>query len=337
MKKRGLFWLVLGGILSIIFLTLLTVSFYRHVLKQIGVDYAENTREYQYHYVMIVRNTESQLWNDVYENVRREAANADAYVELKGKNQSTDYTMVDFMDMSIAAGADGILLEYTDEAGLKEKIDEVATLGIPVITLLNDAPTTKRSSYVGINSYQLGQDYGHEIMKLLPEDKEELLITVLLRNHSIDSNQSQIFNRINNIMVTSEETAGRIRVREIAIDSSRAFESERIVWRLFQDEQQQPDIIVCLDEVDTETVYHAVIDYNRVGKTQIIGYYTSSTALEAVNRGTMSKTLSIDTEEIGRYSVQAMTECIRDGRTNSFYSVELKFVSKDNVAEFIKD
>lgn len=335
MKRNNVFWLVFGGIFSITFLTLLTVSFYSNVLKEIGVDYAENTRVYQRHYVMLVGNTESKLWNDVYVGIKSEAADTGAYVEMKGRNLSSQYSMVDFMEMSIAASVEGIWLEYTDEEGLQAKIDEAVMAGIPVVTILNDAPTTKRSSYVGINSYQLGQEYVNEIMSLLPEGNQPVKITVLLRDNSMDSNQSQIFNQINNFMVTTDETAGRVRVEEIKIRAENAFESEEIVWRLFQNEEEQPDIIVCLDEVDTETVYQAVIDYNRVGKTKIIGYYISNTALEAVRKGTMSRTLYIDAEELGRYSVQAMTECLEDGRTNSFYSVDLQFVTADNVTGYL--
>lgn len=54
---------------------------------------------------------------------------------------------------------------------------------------------------------------------------------------------------------------------------------------LFQNPQGPADIIVCMDEVDTEAVYQAVIDYNSVGKTQVIGYYKSRAALEAVRKG----------------------------------------------------
>lgn len=64
-----------------------------------------------------------------------------------------------------------------------------------------------------------------------------------------------------------------------------------------------PDIIVCMDEVDTEAVYQAVIDYNRVGGVQVIGYYRSVATLGAVRRGTMAMFLYIDVEQMGRGSV----------------------------------
>lgn len=334
-NKKNLFWLVLAGLFSVAFLTLLTISFYGYVLQKIGVEYAENSRTFDKHFVMIVGNTESQFWKDAYSSVKEEAAFQNAYVELKGTNQSSSYTMTDYMDMSIAAKVDGILLECTAQASLEEKINEANASGIPVVTILNDAPLTERKSYVGINPYQLGQEYASQIWKMLPKDKDTLRITVLLHDNAIDSNQSQIFNQINNMMVTSRETAGRVKVEEIRISSERAFESEEIVWNLFQNEQGAPDIIVCMDEVDTEAVYQAVIDYNRVGETQVIGYYKSAATLDAIRRGTVAMSLYIDTEQMGRDSMQAMMECIRDGRTNSFYSVGLQFVTSENVADFV--
>ena len=335
-RKRGLLFLVLAGLSGIVFLTLLTSSFYGYVLKKIGVEHAENSKTYRYHYVMIIDNLDSLFWNDVYESVKAEAAQYDAYVELKGKNQSSEYSTLDFMDMSIAAKVDGIFLEFTGERNLEDRINEAAKNGIPVVTILNDAPNTERKSYVGINSYQLGQEYGNQILKILPPRKGVTRVMMLLHDNSIDSNQSQIFNQINNRMVTSKENDGRIKVEEIKIPSGRAFESEEIVRNLFQNSEGPPDIIVCMDEVDTEAVYQAVIDYNCVGKTQVIGYYKSKAALEAVKKGTMAMTLCIDTSQMGKYSVQALTESIKDGRTNSFYSVDLQFVTKENASEFMK-
>ncbi|MEY8354057.1 substrate-binding domain-containing protein [Lachnospiraceae bacterium 54-53] len=334
-RKKSLLLLVLGGMSGIVFLTLLTSSFYGYVLKKIGIEGAENTSVYQYHYVMVVDNLDSQFWNDVYESVREEAALHGAYVELKGKSQSSEYTTVDFMDMSIAARVDGILLEFTGEIHLEDRINEATARGIPVVTLLNDAPTTDRKSYVGINSYQLGQEYGNQILKMLPKDAGETRVLMFLHDNSTDSSQSRIFNQLNNRLVTSGDTGDRVRAEEIRIPSGRAFESEEIVRSLFQNTQGPPDIIVCMDEVDTEAVYQAVIDYNSVGETQIIGYYKSKATLEAVMKGTMAMTLCIDTGQMGRYGVQALTESIHDGRTNSFYSVDLQFVTRENASDYL--
>ena len=43
-QKRNILWLVVIGLAGITLPTLITMSFYNYVLKEIGVDHAENTR-----------------------------------------------------------------------------------------------------------------------------------------------------------------------------------------------------------------------------------------------------------------------------------------------------
>ena len=42
-------------------------------------------------------------------------------------------------------------------------INKATKFGMPVVTVINDAPDTKRVSFVGINTYQMGQVYAKEI------------------------------------------------------------------------------------------------------------------------------------------------------------------------------
>lgn len=346
--KKKFYFLIFAGIFSVTFLMLITTSFYNYVLKKIGIDNAENERKYDYHFVMLVSDKDSEFWQDVYKSIRAEGEKNSAYIELKGKEKSSSYTMIDFMDMAIASNVDGIFLDFNGEKGLTNKVNEATSAKIPVVTLLNDAPTTTRKSYIGINSYQLGKKYALEIMNLLPrkldadDDSSDSIvgntkIDVMLHNNSVDSNQAQIFNQINNLMVTSDKTQGKVRVVEKRFHSENTFDSEKRVWEMFQDEKELPDIVVCMDEVDTEAVYQAVIDHNRVGQTKILGYYKSSSTLNAIKYGTISMSLFIDTEEMGKYGVQAMMESVLDGRTNSFYSVGLKFITIDNVDDFLHE
>ena len=336
-KNINLFWLVFTGLFGIAFLTLLTTSFYGYVLERTGAGNTGEMRTYDRHYVMLVGNIDSRFWNDVYQSARETAASHDAYVELKGMSQSTEYTLADYMDMCIAAKVDGILLEFLNEEHLEDKINEAAEKGIPVVTILNDAPSSSRASYVGINPYQLGQEYGLQMEGLVKDMEGPVRITVLLNDSAADSNQFQIFSQINNLMVTSPHTAQHVKTEAVRIPSTGAFESEEIVWNLLQDSSGAPNVIVCLDEVDSEAVYQAVIDYNKVGDTLVSGYYKSENTLEALQKGTMAMTLYIDTAQMGIYSVKAMEECIGDGRTNSFYSVDMAFITKENVKDFITE
>ena len=245
--------IVIAGILVVLFLTLVTSSYYQNVLKQVGEDGGEDGNEYRYHYVMIVEDSDMPFWKDVYESTREAAREHNALVELMGKSLSSTIEMESLMDMAIASGVDGIILEYTGGHKIDERINEADKAGIPVVTVLKDAPDTSRISFVGVNDYQLGRQYGEQIFKLVPPDKDDVEVMLLLHDRD-NSSQEQIADQI----------------------------------------------------------------------------------LEAVRKGNIPVTLVIDTEQMGRYCVQALEEYLQEGHANSYYSVDLQFVTKENVSQLMK-
>ena len=88
---------------------------------------------------------------------------------------------------------------------------------------------------------------------------------------------------------------------------------------------------MCMDEETTECARQAVLDFNLAGKVTIIGYYSSEDILTAVEKGVISVTCDVDTEQLGRYSIEALTAYQKDGRTNSYYNVDINFLDKDVV------
>lgn len=139
-----------------LFLTLVTSSYYQNVLKQVGDEGGEDGNGYRYHYVMIVEDSDMPFWKDVYESTREAARENNALVELMGKSLSSTIEMESLMDMAIASRVDGIILEYTGGHKIDERINDAGKAGIPVVTVLKDASDTSRISFVGVNDYQLG-------------------------------------------------------------------------------------------------------------------------------------------------------------------------------------
>jgi len=308
--------IILIGLFADIFLMLVTASYYKSVLDKAGVSESEETKTYSAHFVLIAENPDSGFWQDVFASVSAVSATGDAYVELLGASHS----MTENMEMCIAAGVDGIFLEYTGGEDLFKKIDEAAEAGIPVVTLRYDAPTSARASYVGMNSYSLSEDYVGMLRKLLPAGGK---ISVLLHGRNESSGQGQIFDQIRSLLVSDEN----MQIERVDVDSEEAFSVEAAIWTLFRDTYSAPDAIVCMDERDSETVYQALIDYNRVGLTQIIGYYQSDSNLLAGKTGGMSAVLSVDTAQMGQLAAKAMLESVNDGMTNSYYGVDQEFIT----------
>lgn len=332
MRKKNLYFLI-GFTLLILIVYFTGESYYRGLMGVAGQE-TEEGRIYKYQYDMIVDSPESPFWQEVLKSARKTAAENDVLLEMKGTDRDTSYTKLDYMNMSIAAKADGIILQYSGETGLEEKINEAENAGIPVVTVMNDAVHSKRESFVGISDYQLGTVYGEKVAEYVDEDTDKILI--LMKRNIDDMNQSQLYTQISTAIKEKNPSKENINITVRNLLSTGTFETEEAVTDIFQQKKNIPDILVCMDEETTECARQAVLDFNLAGKIRIIGYYTSDDILAAVEKGVISVTCDVDTGQLGKYSVEALSEYLKEGRTNSFYNVDLNFLDQESVKELRK-
>lgn len=324
--------LILLGIFIVGFFVFFTNNFYKSAWKKSGLEEAEESRVYESQYEMIVGSGKNEFWQAIYESAKKTAENHNAYLEFHASDMGTGYNEIDYMEISIAAGVDGIILEFNGEEALKKEIDKAETAGIPVITIMNDAPDSKRQSFVGVNDYQMGQAYGEQVAALMDENTETALI--LLDSEKGDFEKSQIYSQISNV-VMEQENGENVKIQAQNLMPENKFDIEEAIRTIFQSPEGPPQILVCMDEVTTECAYQAMIDFNMVGEVKIIGYYVSDTIREAVNKGLIPVTCTLDTEKMGKDCIEALWEYKQEGRVNSYYNVELEFVSKNEIPKAI--
>lgn len=322
MKRKPVYILcIFAAIAVLIYMT--GESYYSGITKKAGLEKKEE-KVYQYQYDLIVDSPDSQFWQAVYASARKTAAQNDVLLEIMGPDRGTSYDKLDYMNMSIAAKADGIILQYNGEAGLEKAIDTAVENGIPVVTVMSDAVHSRRQSFVGVSDYQLGMAYGEIVSSYVDEDTEKILI--LQKRDIDDMNESQIYTQISNA-VQAASGKNDIRIKGRNLLSTGTFETEEAVT----------DILVCMDEETTECARQAVLDFNLAGKVKIIGYYTSEDILAAVEKGVISVTCDVDTTQLGQYSVEALTNYIKDGRTNSYYNVDINFLDRAAVEKMRRE
>lgn len=181
MKKKSACILLVFAV--VIVLTYMTgESYYRGISEKAGLDEQEE-KIYKYQYDMIVDSPDSQFWQAVYDSAKKKAASNNVLLEIMGSDRETSYNKLDYMNMSIAAKADGIILQYNGEAGLEEAINTAVRNGIPVVTVMSDAVHSRRQSFVGVSDYQLGMAYGEIVARYVNENTKKILI---LQKRDID-------------------------------------------------------------------------------------------------------------------------------------------------------
>ncbi|MDD3796107.1 MAG: sugar ABC transporter substrate-binding protein, partial [Lachnospiraceae bacterium] len=142
--------------------------------------------------------------------------------------------------------------------------------------------------------------------------------------------------KMNSVVEQGKKKGQTVNISTYSIDNSMSFDAEEVIRDIFVNSETLPDILICLDSVSTECACQAIIDYNEVGNVDIIGYYTSSSILDAIEKDLMPVTIVIDTEQIGQLSINALNEYHSLGYVSNYFNAELNIITKSNVNAFAR-
>lgn len=274
------------------------------------------------------------MLRDIYERTAEACEAGGAYLEWCGKDTPGNYTAAECIDISTAMKADGIIVYPDGSDGLEEAVTAASEAGIPVVTILRDLEGSGRISYVGVSSYQVGDLYGGQLLSLLHNGENNV---VLLADAGYSENEAQFLYTQMVQAVRNGAPSGRtMNLRIESVDSSTDFDAEEVIRDLLLG-KDRPDILICLNSVQTECAIQALIEYNLVGKVQVIGYYVTDQILQALRQDMIPVTMTIDTFALGDDSVQALDEYLELGRVSSYYNIALSGVTPTTVERYERE
>ena len=341
-----------AAIFATVIVGIIVFRFYMRGFK----EETEN-KTYSRYYVMITEDRKSSFWQSVYRGAFERGQEEDVYVDMLGDNLSESYTREEMMRIAISSHVDGIIVAADESGRMTSLIDEAVQEGIPVVTCYNDNSHGKRCSFVGVGNYNLGKEYGRQVLKILEEEnydanvmvvdqvtdtatsvyfdrRSPVKIVVLASAYVQDPGKIILFSTIQETIKMEGGANVKVELSQVSINDSNAFAAEEAIRDLFM-EEEIPDIIICLNELNTTCAYQAVVDYNKVGQVSILGYYDSDTIIKAIDRNVIYATASIDTEQMGKFCVDALTEYNELGYTSQYFTTDVKIIDKDNVSDYL--
>ncbi len=335
-------WSAIAGVVSfmlLIILLLVSIFYFRmQIASSSALQDEVSYSNYDRYYVMITDDDSGSFWQSVYQGALKEATENNAYIEMISQTLSGDYSKYELLEIAIDAKADGIIVQGDNSAEMDEMLDKAADAGIPVVTVYDDNSDGYRQSFVGVSTYELGQSYGQQICEVIEQREQGYLNTgsyhvlVLVDEDTTSSGQSTILSTLKEVIQESE-FAGRCEINTATIPDNAAFSAEEAIRDIFLHTEPIPDVVVCLNEKNTICTYQAVVDYNLVGTVDILGYYSSETILGAIEKQIIYSTVSIDTEQMGTYCVQALNEYIESGYVSEYYAVDSYLIDYSSVIE----
>lgn len=330
-------FVVAGAGITVIVLTILTIVCLIYFNIQMSSVYnleKEQYEEYDNHFAFIVNDIQDSFWNEVFEGANMKGLENNAYVDAFGEDLAVAYTKEERLQMAIAAKVDGIMIEADDSSELKDLIDEAVEAGIPVITMMTDCYGSNRQSYVGLGSYNLGREFGRQIIRIATKETKKVMIVMEAEGDS--NTQNIIYSGVLETL-SNEGNHLQIEVETKTVSNSGTFSSEEAIRNIFMQKEELPDIIVCLDEENTINTYRALVDYNMVGEVDIIGYFTSDEVINAINRNVVAATIAVDTELLGASCVDALEEYLTTGHVSDYVTLDVTAVTKHNIGEYLDE
>lgn len=324
---------ILAGIVLVLFIaTVAGLFYYREMIKKLGEVHEEEFTEYPRLYAYIAEDPDSQLSNRIYKEIAEYAVENDCYVEMTGQNLSTSYSKADRMNIAISSKVDGIILEGDDSKETADLIDKATANGIPVVTVLSDCQTSSRKSFVGLNNFSLGSEYGEELATIGEMNKKYPLNALILLDGD-DGNSDDIIHAA----IQQAVTGRLIKLTSAVVDTSSPFTSEESVMNILDGLATIPDVIICLNDRTTESAIQCIVEKNLVGKTTILGYYDSDTILKAIDRGSVYATFAIETKTVAKQCVNALNEYNNTGFVSEYNPANYILINRQNVSEYTRE
>ena len=346
-QKRSNLYKANLSILAVIIMAIITLAsvliYSALITRKFHLD-SSGTRFFSHHIAMLTDSSDDPFWNNVWLAAKEEGAAKDVYVEWIGNTLNEQLPLTDLLEMAITAQVDGILVHPDGSREVNALITRAIESGIPVITVMSDAPSSGRQGFVGYNTYDLGQLYGQQVRAAMASTPNPYHAVILFGSDVSENAQNIVYSSIKENLEGANVT-----LDVITIDNSNVFSSEEAIRELVvtvpsatQDPAapQQlgktygPDLLICLNATNTVCAYQAVVDHNKVGQIQILGYYDSEEILTAVEKRIVQATVAVDANRVGALCVDALMEYMELGRTSDFTPVGLTLVTAANVEQY---
>ena len=293
----------------------------------------DSARTYDRHY-LFVSSDASQMLRDIYERTAFFCETSGAYLEWCARDTAGSYSAAECIDISIAMKADGIIVYPDGSPDLTGAVERASAAGIPVVTIFRDLPDSGRVSYIGVSNYQVGDRYAGQLLSLMHNGRNAVC---LLTDAGDSENETQmLYTQMVQAIRNGAPSGKTMELRTESVDSRMDFDAEEVIRDILLG-KERPDILICLNSVQTECAIQALIEYNLVGKVQVIGYYVTDQILQALRQDLIPVTMTIDTDALGEDCVQALDEYLKLGRVSSYYNIALYGITPTTVSRYERD
>lgn len=294
---------------------------------------AENSAEAastkaSYHYAMIDQVSDEEFTAKVHKGALDAATELGVAVEMSNVRPSRMYSVDELFDMALDARVDGIAIQVSNSESVLPSFEKAKDLGIPVVIFETDSFSLKNITTIGTNGFQAGYEAGKLAIKC---SQGEADIAVILNRFS-SSDETVSKNLKISGMVDAFKDYPNMKISVVQRTDGGVFGAEKVAKDILRD-NPNVNMIVAFNEMDTLGIIDVIVDANKVGTVDIIGYGALPEIMKYVKRGVVYGTVASDPYRIGYECIKALADISKSGYTSAYFDTGVFTYTKDNIEE----
>lgn len=319
----------LVSVLVVGFICFLLYYSYNFSIVQMNLIGTNNTGAQvlrKYHFVVIAQNTNDTFWQSVKQGAARAGQKLNVAVEFSGPVIASESEELQSLGIAIDSNVDGIAIDAPAKSQFTALINKAIAKGIAVATIESDNSNSKRSVYIGPDSYKAGV----ESAKLVSQASLGKARVAILLGGNYKQTDDYAYNSIlDGFRQTLLQSTG-IRIEAVTASSEGYFAAEQTINDILRD-YPDVDTIVCTSADDTIQVVKVLIDRNKLSSVRVIGYNDTSQIRQYIKNGALYGVVVENPTETGYQSIQWLTENKEGTAPSRNIDTGIKTIVRDDI------
>lgn len=222
---------------------------------------------------------------------------------------------------------DGAILSLPGGASYDAEIAVLARRGVPVVTLENDLPYSKRRAHVGTNAFELGKLAGKAVSDRFKGDVRVALLLSMAQNGSSSRDATFVMG-----FRQTERVRPGIKLEPIRTGQNESAAGEEFIRELLSN-GERTDVAIFTNARDAEGAAQALVEFGRVGKLSLIAFDDTPEIRKLIESGVVTASLARNPERAGEAAIETLIALAKNERTSAYVDPGAYILTQDELAK----
>jgi ribose transport system substrate-binding protein len=222
---------------------------------------------------------------------------------------------------------DGAVLSLPSGVSYDAEIAALSEHGVPVVTLENDLPSSKRRAHVGTNAFELGKLAGKAVSDRFSGQVRVALLLSMGQYGSPSRDATFVMG-----FRQTERAYPGIRLEAIYSGKNESAAGEEFIRDLLSG-SSRIDVAIFTNARDAEGAAQALVEFGRVGTLSIVAFDDTPEIRKLIETGVVTASLARNPEKAGSAAVEALVALARNERTSAYVDPGAYILTRDELVK----